>query len=48
MIRYLLALAWYRACLWWLILTGRGKKDAPDYLLDAYNAQADAWNRMQR
>jgi len=40
-------LAWLRfeVQLWWLILTGRGRKDAPDSLERAYNRTVYAWNR---
>lgn len=47
MIRYLTALAWYHLVYFWLVITGRKRKDSPEYFLRAYNAQAHAWNRMQ-
>ncbi len=46
-IRYLVALAFYKIQLYWLICTGQGHRDAPCYLLRSYNAQADAWNTYQ-
>jgi hypothetical protein len=47
MIRWWLLWVRFKAQLWWLILTGRGKDDAPVSLLHAYNRQADAWNHHQ-
>ena len=44
---YLAALARYHAAYWWLVLTRRKHEPAPQYLLDAYNAQARAWNKRQ-
>ena len=47
MYAYLAARAWFEAAYWWLVLTGRAREPAPQYLEDAYNAQARAWNRRQ-
>ena len=47
-VRYLAASAWFEAAYWWLWLTGRKHKAAPQYLEDAYNAQAQAWNQRPR
>lgn len=41
---YLAALAWYKACYALAVLAGRRNKEAPGYLLSAYNRQARAWN----
>ena len=46
--RYLIALAWYKTCYALAVLSGRRNKEAPGYLLSAYNRQARAWNRREQ
>jgi hypothetical protein len=46
MIAYRLARWRFLAQYWWLVLTGRGHKTAPQSLEDAYNREAAAWNKL--
>ena len=47
MTRYVFTLIWYKIAYARALVTGHRGTDAPQYLLNAYNSQARAWNQWQ-
>jgi hypothetical protein len=47
-LRWLLAHLRFEAQYWWLVLTGRGHKPAPQSLYDAYDRVTAAWNKKRQ